>query len=704
MSIYNGKTKEELDKHLTQFLVSSWSYSAVSTFSRNAKAYEMQYVYGYRSKSSATTVAGNAYHEALQQYFNVFKAKEVLPELVDLETIAYNYIEETDPRNWKLQKTTPSVDDCIKQSSATASKLIQNFLKDISVYIDEIEEVIDVEHYGKGIYVTINGVDIPLPLYYKVDLVVKLKNGKFVIIDHKSKQSYTPEEDIKLAHGKQAITYINGYETEKGLKISEVWFIENKYSQNRDKTPQLVRYTLDMSSDDVRKYYESMLYEGLRSLIHAVNDPDYVYVMNDSDNLVDLAEMYEFWTKTLLSEVEDFTGIDPTKTELIKKRLKKIKDTGIKTVNPTVIKQFRQNAAEFIQYDYSNKDMTEEEKIEHVLRRFQIIAKVFKKFDGYSSNTYLLQIDAGTKINSIQSHKLDLANALDVSTVRISKELTVYEGKAYLAVELSKKREKDLLFNKKDLVGMKIPIGRDNFEQVVHWDLDNHSTPHALVCGATGSGKSVEIKSIIEYAKLAGITQIIILDPKFEFCRMGIKGKGIVIINEILDIEEALEKLVEEMNERVKSGKVEKTLICFDEFADAQAQGRKGKELDIMEMVEFGQQKVKGMFGDTLVPKMKLQKTGSKNTLEENLRILLQKGRSVGFRILAATQRASVKVITGDAKANFPVQICFRVPKEIDSKVVLDEGGAESLAGAGDGLIRSPEYPELVRFQAYFKP
>mgnify|MGYP000898247986 CR=1 FL=1 len=53
---------------------------------------------------------------------------------------------------------------------------------------------------------------------------------------------------------------------------------------------------------------------------------------------------------------------------------------------------------------------------------------------------------------------------------------------------------------------------------------------------------------------------------------------------------------------------------------------------------------------------------------------------------------------------NFPVQICFRVPKEIDSKVVLDEGGAESLAGAGDGLIRSPEYPELVRFQAYFKP
>lgn len=701
-SIYKNLTTEELAKHLGQFLVSSWSYSAVSTFSRNQKAYEMQSVYGYLSKSSATTIAGNAYHEALQQYFNLFKAKEALPELVDLETIAYNYIEETDPRNWKLQKTTPSVEECITQASATVSKLLQNFLKDISVYVDDIDEVLDVEHYGKGIFVTINGVDIPLPLYYKMDLKIRTKDGKIVIIDHKSKQSYTPEEDIKLAHGKQAITYIKADEAETGIKVDEVWFIENKYSQNRDKSPQLIKYVLDMSTEDVRRYYEALLYEGLRSLVHAVNDPDYVYIMNDSDNLVDLAEMYEFWTKTLLLDVEDFTGIDPTKTELIKQRLKKIKDTGIKTINPTVIKQFRQNAAEFIQYDYSNKDMTQEEKIEHALRRFGTIVKVAKIFNGYSSNTYLLQIDAGTKINSIQSHKLDLANALDVSTVRISKKLTVYEGKSYLAVELSKKRERDLNFTKKDLVDMKIPIGRDNFEQIVHWDLNNHSTPHALVCGATGSGKSVELKSIIEFSKLAGVKHIIILDPKFEFCRMGLKG--VKIYSEILDIETALENLVIEMNEREKAGSEEKTLIIFDEFADAQSKGRKGKELDIMEMVEVGQQKMKTMFGETMVPKMKLQKVGSKNTLEENLRILLQKGRSVGFRIVAATQRASVKVITGDAKANFPVQICFRVPKEIDSKVVLDEGGAESLAGGGDGLIRSPEYPELVRFQAYWKP
>jgi len=61
-------------------------------------------------------------------------------------------------------------------------------------------------------------------------------------------------------------------------------------------------------------------------------------------------------------------------------------------------------------------------------------------------------------------------------------------------------------------------------------------------------------------------------------------------------------------------------------------------------------------------------------------------------------------VITGDAKVNFPVLICFRVPKEVDSKVVLDESGAELLAGKGDGLIKSPDFPQTTRFQAYFKP
>lgn len=703
MSIFRTFTDNQLIDHFAQFLVDSWSYSKVSTFSRNQKAFEMEYVYGYRAKSSATTVAGQTYHKALEYYFAAIKHGEPTPDLVTLTGIAFDYINEVDARDWKLQKTSPTVEECITKANSTANDLIMFFLQDVSVYMEDIKEVLEVEFYGSE-FVTVNGVDIPIPLRFRCDLVVKTKSGKIVVIDHKSKGYYTDEADIKLAIGKQAITYAIGYEAATDTKVDEVWFIENKYSKNRDKSPQLVKFPIDISEADTRKYYEAMLYESLRALIIALNDADYVYLMNDSDNYIDMAEIYDFWAKTLINEVEAF-NVDESKKELVRNRLKKIKDTGIKTINPNVIKQFRKNAAAFIQYDYSNKDMTEEEKIEHVLRGFGTVVQVAKKFDGYSSNTYLLDINAGVKISSIQSHKLDLANALNVNTVRISQNLVVYESKSYLSIEVAKKRDRDLLYNKKDLVDMKIPIGKDNFENIVYWDLNNHSTPHSLVCGSTGSGKSVALKSIIEYAKASGVKQIIVLDPKFEFCRMGLKG--VQVISDIEDIEKAMIELVDEMNERVKNGGEQKTLIVFDEFADAQAQARKGKELDIWEDQEVGFYKLSTaaiLAGAEPQPKIKKVLVGQHKSLEENLRILLQKGRSVGFRIVAATQRASSKIITGDAKANFPVQICFRVPKEIDSRVVIDEPGAESLAGGGDGLIKSPEYPELVRFQAYYKP
>jgi S-DNA-T family DNA segregation ATPase FtsK/SpoIIIE len=467
--------------------------------------------------------------------------------------------------------------------------------------------------------------------------------------------------------------------------------MENKHSQNKDASKQIFQYKFEIT-DSVRKLYEVLLYEPLKRMITAVNDPDYNYIINDSDNFVDKAEIYDFWAKTLIAEVEEF-NVDPSKKSLISKRLKKIRDASTAAINPSIIKKFKENASEFIQYDLSNKDMTQEEKIEHVLRSFGVLVRVAHKFDGYSSNTYLLEVSAGVKITSILSHRLDIANALNVATVRISKELVVFEGKSHVSVEFSKTRDKILAFDPDALDGYKIPLGKDNYDNTIIWDLGNHSTPHVLICGATGSGKSVEIRSIIEYAKLAKIA-IVVLDPKYEFARLA--GPGVAVYNDIELIEEVMENLVKEMNELVKSGSHKKTLIVFDEFADAVASARKGADLKVHEMVQTG------LYANGM-PKLTSKHVDTVKSLEDNLRILLQKGRSVGIRIVAATQRASVKVITGDAKVNFPVQICFRVPKEADSRVVLDEAGAEALSGMGDGLIKSPEYKDTVRFQAYYK-
>lgn len=689
MSIYKSYTADQIEELQSQFLIDSWSYSKVTTFARNEKAFEMSYIFGLRPKSSSTTIAGNAYHEALQVYFNQYKNGKEL-SLAELEQIAYDYIDNVKGNEWKLQKTTPTIDDCRVKATKTANALLSNFIAEAKSYTDHIAEVLDVEVYLNE-WLTINGVDVPMPCHCKIDLVILTKDGNRVIVDHKSKAGYTGEDEVALSIGIQAITYIKAYEAATGNEIDEVWFIENKYSANKDKAPQLVAFKVSLDAN-TRTLYESLLYEPLRRMISATNDPDYVYMINDSDNYVDRAELYDFWARTMICEVEDF-NVNEAKKDLVSKRLKKIRDASINSITPKVLKEFKENAATFIQYDLSNSNMTPQEKIEHVLRSFGIIVRVAHTLNGYSCDTCLLEVSAGVKIASIYSHRLDIANALDVSTVRVSSNLIVYDGRSYLAVEFSKKRDKTLYFDPAALQEQRIPIGVDNFGSVVVWDLNNQSTPHALVCGATGSGKSVSIKSTIEYALQAGVDRVIIFDPKYEFAEY----KGIATVyNDILAIENKMAELVAEMNEDVRNGRHRMTLVVFDEFADAVAQSRKGKELDIYEMVCVGMYK-NGM------PKMQRQKAGELKSLEENLRVLLQKGRSSGYRVIAATQRASVKVITGDAKVNFPVQICFRVPKEADSRVVLDEAGAEALSGAGDGLIKSPEYNEVVRFQAYYK-
>ncbi|EGN00219.1 hypothetical protein HMPREF1017_00745 [Bacteroides ovatus 3_8_47FAA] len=676
MNKYSLLNHDELEELFSNYLIDSWSYSKVTTFARNEKAFEMSEIYRERSKSSTTSIAGKAYHSALELFFKNL-ADGVETSIVDLNELAFEHIDNVHANAWKLQKTTPTIEECKIKATKTVTSLIKNFCEEQSIYLSEIGEVLGVELHCDE-WLLINGVDIPLPCHANIDLVIRTIDGKVIIIDHKSKSKFTDDDELAFVCGKQAITYIKCFESKTGLKVDEVWFIENKDSKNKDNSPQLKKFTIVLT-EDTRKLYEAILYEPLKRMIEAVSDPDYIYTINDSDNLVDKAELYNFWAKTMIAEVDDF-DIPENKKDLIARRQKKIRDASISSINPKTITSFREKAATFITYDLSDKNMTNSEKIEHVLRTFSISVKVAYEISGYSSNTYLLEVSAGVKIANIMKYGLDIANALNVSSVRIGKDLMVYEDKSYLFIEAPKKRTETLFWDPKFLEEEKIPIGVDNFGRTIHWDLNNHSTPHVLICGATGSGKSVSIISSVEYAKLAGVKDIIIFDPKYEFCNY--EGKGIRVYNEIEEIEEQMRLLVEEMQNRAKSRKAHiKKLIIFDEFADAVSASRSGAALKV---------KVGGL-------------VITQKSLEENLKILLQKGRSLGYRIVAATQRASVNVITGDAKVNFPVQICFRVPKEIDSKVVIDEAGAETLSGMGDGLMKSPEYINVVRFQGFFK-
>jgi S-DNA-T family DNA segregation ATPase FtsK/SpoIIIE len=688
-SIYKSYDIDQLQELLSRFIISSWSYSKVRTFARNQAAFEMNYIYGEYNRSSATTIAGQAYHKALQVYF-IGKTEGREVDLVEMEAAAFAEIDDTHANKWKISKTMPTVEEGKEKAYKTVSALLRNFLSEKATYEDDIEQVLAVELVGEE-WITVNGVDIPLPCKSVIDLVVLTKAGTRAIVDHKSKQAFTPEAEIVLGVGKQAITYVLVYEAMTGHRIDEVWFVENKYSQNKDKAPQLNKYVIPMDQD-TRALYEAKLYEPLKCMIEAVSNPDHVYVCNDDDNFVDQAELNDFWARLQISEISDF-NLEESKADLIKKRIKKIRDSNAASVSPNVIKKYQQNASKFIQYDLSNQNMTPAEKIEHVLRTFGTQVRVAHQFNGFSSTTFLLEIGAGVKISSIYGRRLDIANALDVENVRIAPDLKVYEGKAYVSIDFKKKREGRLDFDRSALVGRRIPMGVDNFGNVIVWDWNNPNTPHALVCGGTGSGKSVWVRNVIECAVLTNADKIVILDPKNEFTHLS--GGSIEVYQDIPDIEAAMQLLVEHMNNLVSRGQKEDIVVIFDEFADAVANARSGNQLKIYKDVVIGYT-AKGL------PKKGRRCVGELNSLEENMRILAQKGRSVGFRIVSAMQRASTKIITGDAKVNFPVQICFRVQKEIDSKVVLDEAGAEGLAGYGDGLIKSPEYNDTIRFQSYY--
>lgn len=695
MNRYSFLTGDALEEHLSNFLVNAWSYSCVSTFARNEKEFERRYIYREPSRRSSNTISGTAYHAALQYYFETLRDKDLEVSIADLQLKAYRIIDEVRANDWKLGKKTPTVEKCRESATNTVNALISNFYAERAIYTDGLSRVVGVE-LKLETWLTVNGVDIPLPCRGQLDLVIELEDGRRVVIDHKSKSTYTDTSELGFTGAKQAIIYALSWEAHHpDSPVDEVWYVENKHSKNKDGSPQLKKMVIVLDAD-TRRLYEAILYEPLRRMIQATSDPDYLYTINDADPLSDRAELYDFWARTLIADIDDF-NIPEDKKALVASRQKKMRDASTASISPKVITAFRKNAATFISYELRD-DMTPQEKIEHTLRSFGIMARVAHVIGAYSSTSYLLEIGAGVKISNIASHALDIANSIDVPSVRVLHTLSMHKGHSYLCVEAPNRSGDTLMWDEKYLQGSRLPVGLDNFGNTVVWDINNQSTPHMLICGATGSGKSVCIKSTIEYARLAGVSRIIVFDPKYEFIN---KLPGVEVISDISDIEARMKKLVEEMQERAKTGTNGKTLIVFDEFADAVSSARSGKELDIRENVEVGTRR--GPMGIP-IPKYEMRVVGREKSLEENLKMLLQKGRSLGYRIVAATQRASTKIITGDAKVNFPVQVCFRVPKAVDSKVVIDEEGAEMLAGHGDGLMKSPEYFGTVRFQGFYKP
>lgn len=330
--------------------------------------------------------------------------------------------------------------------------------------------------------------------------------------------------------------------------------------------------------------------------------------------------------------------------------------------------------------------------IEKTLDSFGIQARVAEVNGGPAVTQYALEISAGTKISKIANlqHDIALALATPTGTVRIEAPIP---GKSLVGIEVPNHSLeivglKNILSSdemRKHKSKLAVVIGRDTASKEVILDIDR--MPHVLVAGTTGSGKSVLINGFIAsllFRNSPEELKLILIDPKrVELTNYnGIPHLLTPVITEPEKILSALKWAMAEMERRYK---------LFQSVGVRNIQGYN-------EMSGFQALPYIIILVDELADLMMFAPV----EVEDAITRLAQLARATGIHLVVATQRPSVDVITGLIKANIPCRIAFNVSSMVDSRVIIDQPGAEKLLGRGDMLFLPPDASKPVRIQGVF--
>ncbi|EBN0057667.1 DNA translocase FtsK [Salmonella enterica subsp. enterica serovar Typhimurium] len=354
--------------------------------------------------------------------------------------------------------------------------------------------------------------------------------------------------------------------------------------------------------------------------------------------------------------------------------------------------------------------------VEARLEDFRIKADVVNYSPGPVITRFELNLAPGVKAARISNLSRDLARSLSTVAVRV---VEVIPGKPYVGLELpNKKRQtvylREVLDNAKfreNPSPLTVVLGKDIAGDPVVADLAK--MPHLLVAGTTGSGKSVGVNAMILsmlYKAQPEDVRFIMIDPKMLELSVyeGIPHLLTEVVTDMKDAANALRWSVNEMERRYKlmSALGVRNLAGYNEkIAEAARMGRPipdpywkpGDSMDVQHPVLEKLPYIVVLvdeFADLMMT------VGKK--VEELIARLAQKARAAGIHLVLATQRPSVDVITGLIKANIPTRIAFTVSSKIDSRTILDQGGAESLLGMGDMLYSGPNSTMPVRVHGAF--
>jgi len=345
-------------------------------------------------------------------------------------------------------------------------------------------------------------------------------------------------------------------------------------------------------------------------------------------------------------------------------------------------------------------------RIEEKLREFRVEGEVRECHPGPIITTYEFYPYPGVKVSQVAGLSEDLSLALGAESVRIQR----IPGKSSLGLEVpNNKREiiklRDILQSEKFINSpskLTFAVGKTVHDDVYVTDLA--IMPHLLIAGATGSGKSVALNALIAsilYKATPAEVKLVLIDPKrLEFSLYdGIphlfspvitdpKKAGAVLMDAIKKMEDRYHKLhslkvrnIEQYNQQVK-----------------QIREEKGRKLTEEEKAELRPLPYVVIIIDELAELMMV----AAQDVEYCIGRIAQLARAVGIHLVLATQRPSTDVITGTIKNNFSSRIAFRVPQNVDSRTIIDSGGAEKLLGQGDMLFIPPNFPRLIRLHCAY--
>jgi S-DNA-T family DNA segregation ATPase FtsK/SpoIIIE len=374
---------------------------------------------------------------------------------------------------------------------------------------------------------------------------------------------------------------------------------------------------------------------------------------------------------------------------------------------------------------YSKKEIEDmSRRVEEKLKDFGFDVTVTAVTPGPVVTQFEMSLAAGVKVSQIMNLSKDLARALLVEGVRI---VDVIPGKPVIGLEIPN--------SEREMIGLKEILSADVFTRsssmltiALGKDINGHPVvanlakmPHLLVAGATGMGKSVGLNAMILsvlYKATPEQVRMIMIDPKIVelSCYADVPHLLTPVITDMNQAASALWWCVNEMerrylllakfgvrnidgfNEKLKSTKQKGKPLLDPSFNKATAEeGETAPELEPLPLIML----VIDEFADMLGALAQEDRTKAKR-VEALIIRLAQKARASGIHLIIATQRPSVDVITGLIKSNVPSRVAFKVASKVDSRTVLDQGGAEQLLGMGDMLYMTPGISHLTRVHGAF--